>query len=175
MAKTFSRQEGFTLVELMITVTIVGVLSSLAVQEYDQFTGKVKRAEATYNMVGLKHAQMAYLSEFGRWGKSLSEIGFRLDGALNPDTSPELFTATSNKPDFVTRYYEYRFRALSFGSVQGWYFLAQGDIDGNKDEPLNDQMYLIHLPIIKCEMRDGILLSSNDLTNYYTNVVNLCS
>lgn len=43
---TMKKQKGFTLVELMITVLIVGILASFAIPSYREYIRKSKRAEA---------------------------------------------------------------------------------------------------------------------------------
>lgn len=46
MNARFSRQAGFTLIELMIVVTIVGILAAIAVPAYTSYTTRTHRAAA---------------------------------------------------------------------------------------------------------------------------------
>ena len=41
---TYSNQRGFTLIELMITVAVVGILAAIAYPSYQEFVAKSKRA-----------------------------------------------------------------------------------------------------------------------------------
>lgn len=56
------KNNGFTLIELMITVAIVGILSSLAVSSYKQYVGRAQIVEAMALMSGakVKYAEFIY-------------------------------------------------------------------------------------------------------------------
>ncbi|MGZ3473463.1 MAG: type IV pilin protein [Polyangiales bacterium] len=65
--KRTSRAAGFTLVELMITVAIVGVLAVLATVGYARWTRTAKTGEATSMIAGIKGAQESYRAEALRY------------------------------------------------------------------------------------------------------------
>ena len=44
--KPTKNSSGFTLIELMITVAIVGILTAIALPSYNQYIARAKRAEA---------------------------------------------------------------------------------------------------------------------------------
>ena len=54
------KQQGFTLIELMIVVAIIGILAVIAVPQYLTYTTKTKVAEAYYIALGLKPAVNMY-------------------------------------------------------------------------------------------------------------------
>ena len=48
------RQRGFTLIELMIVVAIIGILAAIAIPAYTNYTNKARFAEATLAASALK-------------------------------------------------------------------------------------------------------------------------
>lgn len=64
--------KGFTLIELMIVVAIIGILSMIAIPSLVKFLSKSKRAEAYVNLGSLAMAQKAYWAENGTYTTKLS-------------------------------------------------------------------------------------------------------
>ena len=58
-------QSGFTLIELMITVSIIGLLSALAIPQYEALMLRTKRAELPMNLDGIASVQKGYQAEWG--------------------------------------------------------------------------------------------------------------
>jgi len=57
--RTRMRQQGFTLVELMLVVAIIGVMSSVAIPSFVRYQNRSKFAEAYVNLRALAGAQQA--------------------------------------------------------------------------------------------------------------------
>ncbi len=62
-----STSHGFTLIELMITVAIVGILASIAVPSYLGYVVKGRRAEARTALTELMQQQERYLTQSNKY------------------------------------------------------------------------------------------------------------
>ncbi|MBC3936041.1 pilin [Undibacterium rugosum] len=60
-------QRGFTLIELMIVVAIIGILAAVALPAYNDYTTRAQVAEAVELLGGLKGAVAAYGYENSSW------------------------------------------------------------------------------------------------------------
>jgi type IV pilus assembly protein PilA len=69
-------RRGFTLIELMIAVAIVGILSAIAIPNFAKFQARSKQTEARVNLKAMLTAQKAFAAERDRFSNLVSEIGF---------------------------------------------------------------------------------------------------
>jgi type IV pilus assembly protein PilA len=59
------RKGGFTLIELMIVVAIIGILAAIAIPNFLRFQLKAKSSEGKTNLAAIRTAEQSYYSEFG--------------------------------------------------------------------------------------------------------------
>ncbi len=59
------QQSGFTLIELMIVVAIIGILAAIAIPAYQDYTARAQAAEATTLLGGLKAPIVEYYNSEG--------------------------------------------------------------------------------------------------------------
>src|SRR3989475_10596863 len=82
MLTSWRDQKGFTLIELMIVVAIIGILAAIAIPNFLQYQARARQSEGRTNLGGIFVSETAYLGETGRYG-SFQEIGFTLASATN--------------------------------------------------------------------------------------------
>jgi type IV pilus assembly protein PilA len=80
--KFFKGQKGFTLIELMIVVAIIGILAAIAIPNFLRYQAKSRQSEAKTNLGAVFVAETSYFGEQSRYG-SFQEIGYALAGASN--------------------------------------------------------------------------------------------
>ena len=70
MCRVFRKQEGFTLIELMIVVAIIGILAAIAIPNFIEYQRKSRTSEAKTNVMSIKTAQMTFQGERGCFADS---------------------------------------------------------------------------------------------------------
>ena len=68
-------QKGFSLIELMIVIAIVGILAVIALPAYQDYTARAQVSEAILLMEGQKSAVVEYYADKGKWPTSNEEAG----------------------------------------------------------------------------------------------------
>ena len=63
MLSKLRSKKGFTLIELMIVVAIIGILAAIAIPNFLRFQAKSKQSEAKTNLGGIFTAETAYFAE----------------------------------------------------------------------------------------------------------------
>jgi len=69
-------QKGFTLIELMIVVAIIGILAAIAIPNFIKFQARSKQSEAKANLKAIFTAQKAFFQEKDRFSTLTGEVGF---------------------------------------------------------------------------------------------------
>ncbi|ANX37499.1 pilin [Neisseria meningitidis] len=68
-------QKGFTLIELMIVIAIVGILAAVALPAYQDYTARAQVSEAILLAEGQKSAVTEYYLNHGKWPDDNSNAG----------------------------------------------------------------------------------------------------
>ena len=72
--KMQQKQQGFTLIELMIVVAIIGILAAVAIPSYQDYTARAQVSEAVSLTAGYKTALAEYYQTQGAYTSSLQPL-----------------------------------------------------------------------------------------------------
>jgi type IV pilus assembly protein PilA len=67
MSSGITGQKGFTLIELMIVVAIIGILAAIAIPNFLTYQAKAKSSEAKTNLNGIRTSEIAFFAENGAY------------------------------------------------------------------------------------------------------------
>ena len=148
MFKALRKQEGFTLIELMIVVAIIGILAAIAIPNFLTYQLKSRQSEAKVNLNAIKTSQISFNAEKGCYlgvpavsgvGAVAVAAGTKANPTPWPSTDPTTGTypatiipagngfcvaaTPAGAPMFVGRFTDIGF--VASGNVNYWY-AAQG-------------------------------------------------
>jgi type IV pilus assembly protein PilA len=87
----FDKRRGFTLIELMLVVGIIGVIAAIAIPNFVQYQARSRRSEAYTNLSAMGRAQKAYQADHNSYvdtGVSFPDPSLYNSHHLSPQTMP---------------------------------------------------------------------------------------
>jgi type IV pilus assembly protein PilA len=70
------KRTGFTLIELMVVVAIIGILAAIAIPSFSKFQARSKQGEVKANLKSLFTAQRSYFQEKDKYVETINDLGF---------------------------------------------------------------------------------------------------
>ena len=71
-----TRNKGFTLIELMVAITIVGILAAIAYPSYVDSVRKARRADAQSALTEVAQKLEAYYAKNATYSKNMQDLGY---------------------------------------------------------------------------------------------------
>ncbi|EMS2420836.1 pilin [Neisseria gonorrhoeae] len=147
-------QKGFTLIELMIVIAIVGILAAVALPAYQDYTARAQVSEAILLAEGQKSAVTEYCPNHGKWPEDNDKAGVAsasdIKGKYVESVTVEKGVVTAKmKPSGVNK--EIQGKKLSLwakrenGSVK-WFCGQPVTRNGDTVADANDGIDTKHLP-----------------------------
>ncbi|MFI7865378.1 Fimbrial protein precursor [Pseudomonas sp. THAF187a] len=75
-----TKNSGFTLIELMIAVMIIGVLAAIAIPSYQQYVTRSNRTEGMALLQEAAARQERFMTQNNRYATTVAELGYTATG-----------------------------------------------------------------------------------------------
>jgi len=134
MLQRIRNRKGFTLVELMIVVAIIGILAAIAIPNFLQFRLKAKTSEAKSNLGAIRSTEVAYFAEWDFYvgNQPATPIANRAGITDKRSWVPSTrFSLLGFAPEGSV-FYSYALNGVNFPAIAaGVSMYAVGDLDGD--------------------------------------------
>ena len=131
MMRKLANRKGFTLVELMIVVAIIGILAAIAIPNFLNFRLKAKASEAKSNLGAIRSTEVAYFAEWSVWvgNQGFTPVGGRSgNGAKVGWDDTTRFSILGFAPEGQV-FFDYNLEGADYPTTAGFTSQAQGDLD----------------------------------------------
>ena len=132
MERFLRRQQGFSLIELMIVIAIIGLLAAIAIPAFTSYQLRAKRSEAYANLVSIARSQETFFVANGFYHDTGIPFPGPAPGPVKRSWTPAsaaAFDVIGYRPEGDV-YFDYDLNA-SCGCAGCFTASAYGDLDGN--------------------------------------------
>lgn len=113
-------RHGFSLIELLLTIALAGVLASIATVELSQQVMVARRTEGIIGLNALWKAQQLHLLEKGRYAASFDQLDFAVEGGSFTMLAPNVYQGNV-----------YTYQMTQPWGPNSFYCIATGQLDGD--------------------------------------------
>lgn len=82
LKKNSMNKSGFSLVELMVVVAIIGILAAVAVPSINKYMARARQSEAKTNLSAIYSANKTFNADYNIYDSQFTVIGYRPEGKL---------------------------------------------------------------------------------------------
>jgi type IV pilus assembly protein PilA len=167
MKALHTRRGGFTLIELMIVVAIIGILAAIAIPNFIRFQLRAKSSEGKTNLAAIRTAEEGYNAEFGTY------VAATVVPTAVPGTSKVTWPGTAGGFDTMgwspegDVYFQYQVVVNpTTGASNEFQAAAIADIDGNS----TNQLWAYVKPISGATSFSGTVVTGCSANGVYNHV-----
>lgn len=95
------KQQGFTIIEVMITMAVIALLVAVALPSYNSATRKSNRANAQATLVNIASRQQQMLLDTRAYAASVAALNLTLPSNVSPHYSVSITLGTDTVPTFT--------------------------------------------------------------------------